>query len=340
MAPAPTGLTPLTRTMGTTRSLPSEASVPCGVRQPRPSGTHVFGPILARTSAHHEPMAPIAHDCVKLIFVRHGSAILFSEFGQQPVRPGDVVLLGANTLCGCEPEGHMTITVIYADTDYVIDQVFWQYVGHLQDRLDAQDFAATIYTEPAQILRLGEDRAGMLMPWLDELVALSVEDQPVENFYRTQALWFSVAHVIAPFIKTSSIRTSPTQRATTCPTAPRHRRFAPLRQEALRAAELLRAEPERHWSVTDLADEVHLSKSQVGRVFVEAFGKSPIAYLTMLRTERMAGLLRTTDAPIAVIAQEVGWRDPDFAARQFRRSVGVTPSNYRALSRVRGQSTG
>ena len=89
----------------------------------------------------------------------------------------------------------------------------------------------------------------------------------------------------------------------------------------------------RKWSVTEMAREVHLSKSQVGRVFVEAFGKSPIAYLTMLRTERMAGLLRTTDTPIAEIAQEVGWRDPDFAARQFRRSVGVTPSKYRALSR-------
>lgn len=304
-------------------------------------GPTAHAPLVARTRTLHQPLGPIAHDCVKLVTIRSGSAILLSEFGQQPVRPGDVVLLGANTLCGCEPEGHMTITIIYADTDYVIDQVFWQHVGFLQDRLHAQDFAATIYTEPAQILHLGEDLAGNLMPWLDELAALSVEDRPVQNFYRMQALWFSVAHVIAPFIKTSSIRTSRTQRATSWATSPRHRRFAPLRQEARRAAELLRAEPERRWSVTDLANEVHLSKSQVGRVFVEAFGKSPIAYLTMLRTERMAALLRTSDAPITVIAQEVGWSDPDFAARQFRRSVGVTPSSYRALSRVRAaQATG
>ena len=49
----------------------------------------------------------------------------------------------------------------------------------------------------------------------------------------------------------------------------------------------------------------------------------------------MAGLLRTTDAPIAVITREVGWRDPDFAARQFRRSVGMTPRRYRAMSQRR-----
>ena len=278
---------------------------------------------------------------MKVIVVRDGSAILLSEFGQQPVKLGDVILLGANTLCGSEPEGHITVTTIYADTDYVLDQVFWQHVGVLHHRLDAQDFAATIYTEPAQILRLGEDRAGMLMPWLDELVALSAEERPVANFYRMQALWFSVAHVIAPFIKTSQVRTSATQRATAWPASPRIRRFTPLRAEARKAADLLRAEPERRWSVTELADEVHLSKSQVGRLFVEAFGKSPIAYLTMLRTERMAVLLRTTDAPITRIAQEVGWGDPDFAARQFRHSVGVTPSGYRALSRVQApQATG
>ena len=289
--------------------------------------------MVARTRTVHRPVGPLAYDCVKIIVVRDGSAILFSEFGQQPVKVGDAIVLAANTLCGSEPEGHITVTTIYADTDYVIDQVFWQHVGFLQDRLDALEFAATVYTEPAQILRLGEDRAGQLMPWLDELVALSIEARPVENFHRMQALWFSVSHVIVPFIKTSPIRTSSTQRATGCPTQPRHRRFAPIRSEAHRGAELLRADPVRHWSVTDLADELHVSKSQVGRVFVEAFGKSPIAYLTMLRTEQMAGLLRSTENSIAAIANEVGWRDPDFAARQFRRSVGVTPSKYRAISR-------
>lgn len=300
-----------------------------------------FQPIVARTRTFYRSVDPVAYDCVQVIVIRDGSAIVFSEFGQSPATVGDVIALGANTLCGSDPEGHITITAVHLDTDYVVDQVFWQHVGVLHDRLDAQDFAAKVYSEPAQILHVGEEVAGSVMPWLDELTALTSEHRPAQNFYRMQALWSSVAHVIVPFIKTSSIRTSPTQRARTWPTSPRHRPFAPLRCEALRAAELLRAEPERRWSVTDLATEVHLSKSQLGRVFVEAFGKSPIAYLTMLRTERMAALLRASDTPIALISEQVGWSDPDFAARQFRRSVGVTPRNYRALSRMRaGQATG
>ncbi|HIW63663.1 MAG TPA: hypothetical protein H9881_14505, partial [Candidatus Stackebrandtia excrementipullorum] len=36
---------------------------------------------------------PVAYDWVKLIFVRDGSAILLSEFGERPVAVGDVVAL-------------------------------------------------------------------------------------------------------------------------------------------------------------------------------------------------------------------------------------------------------
>ena len=185
----------------------------------------------------HRPVLPVAYDCVKFIIVRDGSAFLFSEFGQQPVKAGDVVMLGANVLCGSEPEGHVTVTTIYADTDFLLDQLRWQYAAFLDDRLSAQGFAETIYTEPAQILRLGEDRAGMLMPWLDEMVRLSVDGHPVRHYLRMQALWFQIAYVIAPYIKVSPVRLSASQRAHIRPTLPRDRRFAPLRIEARRAAE-------------------------------------------------------------------------------------------------------
>ncbi len=85
----------------------------------------------------------------------------------------------------------------------------------------------------------------------------------------------------------------------------------------------------------ELADAVHLYSSQLRRVFTDAFGKSPIAYLTMLRAERMANLSKATESPISVIAASVGWGDPDFAAQQFRRSIGITPSEYRRISQQR-----
>ncbi|MCB1297603.1 MAG: helix-turn-helix transcriptional regulator [Microthrixaceae bacterium] len=254
---------------------------------------------------------------------------MFSEFGTRHVKIGDVVLLAAKTLCSSEPESSVTTTTIYLDRDYVIDQVFWQYAAQFCDRHNARDFFETHFSTPAQIVRIGEDRAGMLMPWLDELATLSVDGLHPERFLRAQALLFSVLDVIVPFMTTTAATVTGRRGSTVVPAAPRHRQFKPLRVEARNVAQLIRDDPARQWTVPELADAVHLSPSQLRRVFVEAFGKAPIAYLTMVRTERMAQLLRSTVLPVRQIAGEVGWADADFAARQFRRGLGVTPTTYR-----------
>lgn len=278
-------------------------------------------------------VGPVAYDSVNIVVVRAGSAILFSELGGRHVNRGDVIVLAANTLCCAEPEGCVTTSTVYMDRDYVVDQVFWQYATQFTDRLDAGEYLDARYTEPVQILRLGEDLAAPLMPWLDELSILSIDGIAPENFYRTQALLFSIFDVIGPYLEVTEARATSTQRATVRPSLPRHRQFAGLRAEAREAAELLRVDLGHRWTLREIADTVHLSPSQLGRVFVDAFGKSPIAYLTMLRSEQMAHLLRTTDMPIAVVAGQAGWRNADFAARQFRKSIGVTPSRYRRMSR-------
>ncbi|WP_219632408.1 hypothetical protein [Haloechinothrix aidingensis] len=88
----------------------------------------------------------------------------------------------------------------------------------------------------------------MLMPWLDELVTLSVAGDFVRDYLRMQALWFQIAYVIAPHIKVSPVHISPSQRAHIRPTLPRDRRFVPLRVQARRAAGLLRENPAKRWS--------------------------------------------------------------------------------------------
>ncbi|WP_237462786.1 helix-turn-helix domain-containing protein [Leucobacter chromiireducens] len=320
----------------------SENAPPFGFEQMRPRSQKVnaaratdrkdYSPLTARTQSLYAPIDPVAFDCVTFIVVRAGGARLFSEFGCRHVNVGDVVVLSANTLCGAEPEGGITTTTLYLDREYLIDQVFWQYAAQFNTRHDANAFLETNYAEPAQVVRLGEARAGLLMPWLDELTALSLDGVSPERFYRAQALLFSILDIVVPMLAMTGERISSTQRSTSLPVLPRHRRFRPLRTEAREVADMLRNQMSTRWTISEIAASVHLSTSQLRRIFVEAFGKSPIAYLTMLRVEKMIELLRTTDFPIASIASEVGWGDSDFAARQFRRSVGVSPSEYRLIS--------
>lgn len=290
-----------------------------------------FQPLLARTRTIRRPVGPVAYDCVKFVIVRDGSALVYSEFGEKHAKIGDVLLFGASVLCGAQPEGHVTVTVIYLDLDFILDQFFWQYIDLVKDRFASQSVADTIYSEPAQLMRLGEERAGRLMPWLDELVTLSVDGQYRERFHRIQALWYAVIDQVSPFIQVSPTRTLSSQRARTRPSVPRDRRFAPLRAEARTARELLHSDIRHSWSIPELAGAAHLSSTQLVRVFTDAYGKTPLAYLTMLRVEEMARLLRESNASIAEAGTAVGWASRNRAATAFRECTGVTPGRYRAM---------
>lgn len=296
--------------------------------------TDWFRPILARTRTVHRPIGPVAYDCVKLIVVRAGSALLYCRhFKEQIISIGDVVLIGPGVLVGSEPEGFNTVTTVYLDTDYVVDQLYWQYVGLLQDRLDAQELADSLYCEPTQILRLGEERVGLLLPWLDELVALSVDGAPRPRFHRMQSLWLAIADKIAPYVQVSPVRGSASKRSTVSPNTPRYRRFAPLREEAIAIHHIMKSDVARHWTLEDLAHRVHLSQRQVSRLYLDAFGKTPLAHLRMLRVQEMARLLKDTNMSVARAAQEVGWRSRDYASEVFRDATGITPHRYRTMNR-------
>ena len=115
---------------------------------------------------------------------------------------------------------------------------------------------------------------------------------------------------------------------------PRDRRFAPLRTEAREVEELLRGRIAYDWSLPELSARVHLSSKQLGRVFVEAFGKTPLAYLTMLRVQEMARVLREPDVTIAEAGRRVGWRSRNRATEAFREHAGITPARYRQMQRM------
>lgn len=274
---------------------------------------------------------PIAYDWVRFAFIHEGSAVFHSEFGERRLERGDLVILGANTLCGTRPMSSLTATVLYLNRDYVVDQVFWQYAGQVVDRLDASQLLADFYAEPTQILHFDEGTGALLAPRLDELVNLC---QPAREplFYRAQALLSEVLDVVTPQIRVTTSRLTPTQRHAPALGERNARRPVPLREEARVAAATLRASPSHRWTLVNLAREVHLSPAQLSRVFVEAYGRTPLAYLTVLRIERMALLLRTTDVSVQHAAREVGWNSRSYAARVFQQHLGVSPRRYRTLA--------
>ena len=72
-----------------------------------------------------------------------------------------------------------------------------------------------------------------------------------------------------------------------------------------------------------------LAERSFKRRFRQATGMSPLDYVHTLRLEEAKHMLETGDQPVEAIAREVGYEDPGFFTRLFRRQVQLTPAQYR-----------
>ncbi len=81
--------------------------------------------------------------------------------------------------------------------------------------------------------------------------------------------------------------------------------------------------------IRDLEPLVAMSSRTLMRRFSQATGTTPMQYLLRVRVTRAAHLLRTTRAPMTDVAGDVGFSDSNYFSRQFRRIMGMSPTDYR-----------
>ncbi len=78
-----------------------------------------------------------------------------------------------------------------------------------------------------------------------------------------------------------------------------------------------------------LARAAHVSKYHFARRFAEAYGETPIRYLTRRRIERAQDLLRAANLTITEVCMMVGFSSLGSFSSRFRELVGETPTQYR-----------
>ena len=82
-------------------------------------------------------------------------------------------------------------------------------------------------------------------------------------------------------------------------------------------------------SVSDYAQDLGLSVSWFTRSFREYAGTSPAQYLISLRISAAQSLLETTDHNVTEISELVGYDNPLYFSRLFRKQTGMSPSDFR-----------
>jgi AraC-like DNA-binding protein len=86
---------------------------------------------------------------------------------------------------------------------------------------------------------------------------------------------------------------------------------------------------ESTYSRTDLARECNTSETVISRVINEHFGKSLPQLLNEHRIADAKRLLAETDAPVRVVAEQVGFNSLPSFNRVFKEMTGVAPSQFR-----------
>ena len=86
---------------------------------------------------------------------------------------------------------------------------------------------------------------------------------------------------------------------------------------------------EEDMSLNKAANVANVSANHFSALFSQNMGQTFIEYLTSLRMDKAKEYLRCTGMRSSEIAGEVGYKDAHYFSYLFKKTQGMTPSDYR-----------
>jgi len=91
----------------------------------------------------------------------------------------------------------------------------------------------------------------------------------------------------------------------------------------------LRANLDRSLTLAEIAAHAGLSESHFSRIFKEQTGHAPLDYFILLKMQHASTLLAVTPMRVCEVASAVGYADPYYFSRLFKKVIGLSPRAYR-----------
>ena len=82
-------------------------------------------------------------------------------------------------------------------------------------------------------------------------------------------------------------------------------------------------------TVPDISAHLDISEPHLRRIFKSKTGISPIKYITLLRIEKAKNMLKNSNCTVCEISSLCGFCDAYYFSREFKKEVGVSPTEYR-----------
>lgn len=87
-------------------------------------------------------------------------------------------------------------------------------------------------------------------------------------------------------------------------------------------------------SIEQFSQSTYLSSNYISKIFKEITGDTLINYLINLRIEKAKEILEEGHFSIQEVSQKVGYEDPYYFSKLFKKKYGCSPSEYKALKEV------
>jgi AraC family L-rhamnose operon transcriptional activator RhaR len=261
----------------------------------------------------HEGDHPVhTHSFFEVAVVTAGQGVHYALAGRQQLEVGDVLLLRPGVWHGYQECRELDVYNCCFSADLMRRELAWTredpLLGHL------------LWTGPYSTQRRGVLTTHLDAPALADCIRhldglKEVRDRPV-NLHRGDIVgWLSLflSRVARAVADSEDIggegQTHPA---------------------VLDAMRMMEAKPAHHWTLTELACDLHLAPGYLVRLFKSTTGLPPMAFLSRHRVELAADRLLHTDQPISRIGEAVGWPDQNYFARRFKSHYGLSASTYRA----------
>jgi AraC family transcriptional regulator, L-rhamnose operon transcriptional activator RhaR len=266
---------------------------------------------------HAEDNPPHTHSFVEIAFAIGGAGTHHCVAGRRELSRGDVVLLRPGVWHGYEDCQRLELYNCCFSSELLRRELSWTREDPLLGYL--------LWTGPYAAARRGvlsfslpEEAFGSCMEHLEALAALR---HCSLARYRGDVLG-RLALVLSELGRVVQASLAP-------PGAAAGTLGAPVTPAVSQAMRLLEGNIARQWTLSQLADELHLTPGYLVRLFKTATGLPPMAYLARVRAEHAAVMLLHSDEPITGIGRAVGWPDQNYFARRFKAHYGLSATTYR-----------
>ena len=97
-----------------------------------------------------------------------------------------------------------------------------------------------------------------------------------------------------------------------------------------RVSRYVLASADRDISIEGVAGALYMNRKYLSETFRQKTGELLIEYITRVRMKRAARLLVQGSRKTYEVALLLGYKDPEYFSRLFKKYTGVSPSEYRA----------